>query len=371
MKKKIIEILKKHLITILGFLILGSVLLVAFCNFWHVNSKINNIYNQAKNRLISLDKLIICQIELNKDIAIFTNAVQDSLYCTSKDSLDKSSNVLSMQINNNDITLSTQKLINLYQHIFKDHITEMELLKNKLFDNNTVTFLVSFVLVFLGGILFNIEARSNTQLEKTKSQIKDAVDKLKEMDEKTIQADNLLKDTNNQLDQAKKQSSNAEEQFKNINMKNTEIEKKIVETQEQIDITKGQLNTSKDLLKKYQHVFSDLYPRILMIRILSINIKNILFSQEYCITESISSLVFITESSTNEIIDNIHANRYKLITKENKDDLDDILEKTIYQFEIEKINSKKENIDKTKPIQSLLNQLESLQKCIQNMKVIK
>ena len=44
-----------------------------------------------------------------------------------------------------------------YVNDIKNSLMELESLKKGIFDSNTITFLASFVLVFLGGILFDIE----------------------------------------------------------------------------------------------------------------------------------------------------------------------------------------------------------------------
>jgi len=54
------------------------------------------------------------------------------------------------------------------EHIFKEYLREMETLKKGIFDNNTVTFMASFLLVFLGGILLGILNKSEKEVKKAK-----------------------------------------------------------------------------------------------------------------------------------------------------------------------------------------------------------
>ena len=50
----------------------------------------------------------------------------------------------------------------------KDHILNLNKLMKGVFDSNTLTFMVSFVLIFLGGILLDIEHRTNNHIEKAR-----------------------------------------------------------------------------------------------------------------------------------------------------------------------------------------------------------
>lgn len=58
--------------------------------------------------------------------------------------------------------------IDIYLKGIKESLRELESLKKGIFDSNTITFLSSFVLVFLGGILFDIEKRTKDKLAKSK-----------------------------------------------------------------------------------------------------------------------------------------------------------------------------------------------------------
>lgn len=50
-----------------------------------------------------------------------------------------------------------------------DFSQQLKDLKTGVFDSNTLTFLCSFLLVFLGGILFSIESRANRQIKKSEN----------------------------------------------------------------------------------------------------------------------------------------------------------------------------------------------------------
>ncbi len=65
------------------------------------------------------------------------------------------------------------KEINKCVNGIKDSLMELESLKKGIFDSNTITFLVSFVLVFLGGILFDIEKRAKDKYVKSMEITKD------------------------------------------------------------------------------------------------------------------------------------------------------------------------------------------------------
>ena len=60
-----------------------------------------------------------------------------------------------------------QNTINFQINEIKESVRELNSLKKGIFDSNTITFLSSFVLVFLGGILFDIEKRAKEKLAKS------------------------------------------------------------------------------------------------------------------------------------------------------------------------------------------------------------
>ena len=385
MKNKYNKIVfKKHWMTIFGIGILGIILTIATCNYLYANSKTNKIYNQTKDLIEKGDSVIINQLLMENTKTLRVAKI-------AKDSLHKDSSELFQQTYNDDITLSTQKLVNLYQYIFKEHLTEMESLRKKIFDSNTVTFLVSFVLVFLGGILFNIETRSNTQLRKTKIHLDKAVARLREIDKTTEKANEQLTNSKNRLDDADEQLSKMNETFKQTeeqlnNSKDLfnkagerlcridetfiKTEKQFKETKDQLAQTEVQLNNSKDLLEKYEQAFNGLLPQIQIIRVLSILIQNTLIAKEYCIDESISSLIYNTYNSTMDILNDIQADHYKSITRANQRFFDDILEKIIYAFEIERIDDNPRNTNKTKQIKQLIEKLTELQTKIRGIEII-
>lgn len=71
-------------------------------------------------------------------------------------------------------------------HIYIDEIKEnyryLDNMKKGIFDSNTITFLSSFVLVFLGGILFDIEKRTKERMVKTQEITKNLENKSKEIE---------------------------------------------------------------------------------------------------------------------------------------------------------------------------------------------
>ena len=51
--------------------------------------------------------------------------------------------------------------------MINENLHKMESLKRNVFDSNTITFMASFILVFLGGILLGIESRAKKIIDKT------------------------------------------------------------------------------------------------------------------------------------------------------------------------------------------------------------
>jgi hypothetical protein len=70
-------------------------------------------------------------------------------------------------LSENEDTKLQEKMLEFQEHKFKEYLSKMNDLKKGVFDSNTITFMVSFVLVFLGGILFGIEERAKKQIDKS------------------------------------------------------------------------------------------------------------------------------------------------------------------------------------------------------------
>lgn len=111
------------------FSIMVAILFIAGCNYIKINNTIENAYINTENGVRHIDSVINC--------------IKDSLI------MDNRKNI---ELNN-------------YINDSKNYIKEIESLKDGVFDSNVITFLVSFLLVFLGGILFNIEERAKKQIK--------------------------------------------------------------------------------------------------------------------------------------------------------------------------------------------------------------
>ena len=58
------------------------------------------------------------------------------------------------------------KIPSISENEFMKHITDMEVLIRRVLDGNTLTFLITFIIVFLGTILLNIEDRARKHIKK-------------------------------------------------------------------------------------------------------------------------------------------------------------------------------------------------------------
>jgi hypothetical protein len=381
MKTKFYNVLKKHWITIIGVGFLGIILAIASFNFYMINRKTARIYDESKKIFYIGDSIIINELFVdNKDV---------KKYAIEWDSLHQDSVIVS-QLIHGDIAFYTQRFIDLHHHKLKENLMEMESLKKGLFDSSTITFLVSFVLVFLGGILFNIEIRSKEQLRKITIQSGRADNRLKQIEKQVKEAETLLNtvgaqstETKDNLDKADKQQNEAIELSKKANNQLNKVDSQLIdinqllyktkETNEtfnqKLNESKNQLEKYEQLIQKYERTFNDIPLQIQVIRILCIMIQNIIVSKNYRIDESISSLIYHTYNLAEEIIKDIQRDIYKSITKDKRRYLDSILEKMIYAFDKERILEEPTNKDKTIPILWLIDKLKELQIKIQEIKI--
>lgn len=119
-----------------GLIVLSVIIIVALLNFLVVDYIVTKtFYNSGKT-------LDFCMNSIEKDA-----------------SLDQS------QI----------KIFEQQKDIFEKYLSEMETLKKGIFDSNTITFLSSFLLVFLGGILLGIYKWINDKTETVLSELQVAI----------------------------------------------------------------------------------------------------------------------------------------------------------------------------------------------------
>lgn len=395
MKTKLYKILEKHWMTIIGVGFLSIILIIASCNFYMINCKTAKVYDESKKIFHIGDSIIINELFMdNKDV---------KKYMIEWDSLHKDSVVIS-QLTYDDIAFYTQRFIDLHHHKLKENLMEMESLRKGLFDSSTITFLVSFVLVFLGGILFNIEIRSKEQLRKITLKSERADNRLKQIEkqekEATIllntvgeqsigtkdsldKANKLSSETKDRLDKSEKQQNEAIELLTEANERLTKVDNQLSNTNkllngaketnealnQKLNEVKDQLEKYEQLIQKYEQTFNDLPLQIQAIRILCIMIQNIIVSKKYRIDESISSLIYHAYNLTEDILKDIQEDIYKSITKDKRRYLDSILEKVIYAFDMDRIIDEPTNKDKTIPILWLIDKLKELQIKIQEIKI--
>ena len=99
--------------------------------------------------------------------------VNISVRRVTNDTLQKVNDIDSLYLKCLNDSLNEQEVTNIKTNVeqIERSVTKMDELKKYLFDGNTITFLSSFVLIFLAGILFDIEKRAKDRLNKTKDGI--------------------------------------------------------------------------------------------------------------------------------------------------------------------------------------------------------
>jgi len=202
----------------------------------------------------------------------------------------------------------------------------MESLKKGIFDSNTITFVASFLLVFLGGVLLGINERAEKIAERAGNTF------------------NILEARYSSI------LNRYEEQFRQL------------KTQFSTDLNQLETRTCKaESQFETERITMDLYTQIHILRFFSTNIQNELRSKNYCIDQSTNIRTNELFTMADELLNDIHKEKYKFIAEGWKKVFDDIFEKMIDAFNEEDILLVKENKDKTQPIVMTINKLKELQ----------
>lgn len=222
-------------------------------------------------------------------------------------------------VKNVSLNQTQEKRIEGQECKFETYLSEMESLKKGIFDSNTITFLSSFLLVFLGSVLLGINNRAAKILSKLEKKSKNTLSKLEEKSKDTL--------------------SKLEESSKNA-LSKTEIER----------------------------ITMSLYTQIHILRFFSTSIQNELASKKYCIDNFINIQTNELFNMAEDLLNDFHNGKYKYITIEWEKVFDDIFEKMIKAFSIDDVLKIKENKNKTQPIVMTIDKLKNLQTEISRLK---
>jgi len=139
------------------------------------------------------------------------------------------------------------------------------------------------------------------------------------------------------------------------------------------------IKESENLIKKSQKIVFQvdvdrgtiyLYTQILSLQVLATSIQSSLESKNYCIEEYVIMQICKIHKMTYALVGEIREDKYKYITKEYKNVLNDIIENMIYAFDLERIIKTKSNVKKTNPIKETIKVLNELKREISRLKEI-
>ena len=144
------------------------------------NSKIKPVFAFAV--FIALAVTFVNYFCINQYISKTIQNMQKTIESSSKSVSDHLSIVLKCDRNQRRMFEQQKSMLNEHLQKMEKHLLEIDFCKKGIIDSNVLTFLVSFVLIFLAGLLFNNESRAKKLNEDTKETLKKAEKTLSQLE---------------------------------------------------------------------------------------------------------------------------------------------------------------------------------------------
>jgi len=192
-------------------------------------------------------------------------------------------------------------------NFFRINCSWTNCLERGVFDKNVLTFMTSFLLVFLGGILISIENRADKRIKEGERRIKKIRKKANEQLTKVIK----------RVTKAERQVAEAEKQVTEAERQVTEAEKQVTEAERQVTEVEKQVKQTETTLKKLESGIAQLEAdRNTMTLFAQLN----LLLATYYMGE-----YFRLSQDTESLFNEVRDGKYKCITKEWKELFDGII----------------------------------------------
>ena len=298
---------------IVAIVLLFAIIAIAVTNFFTINRCIQKTIASTENTIAKTDSIVRIQ--------------------TGLDSIQKE-------------TLKRQ------ERMFSRYLEEIRELKKGVFDSNTITFMSSFLLVIIVGVLLGIEKDAREKIDKAKEEIEAAKSQY-----------NLAKGeidvAKGKIDEAKVDISTADEMIKQALLKYSEAKNQFENAKTGISDFQKQMQIRQDT--------AVLNTQVQSLQIVSIHVQSVLAKNNYVINEEIIMLLRELHNNAEDLLKELEG---IIITTSGKGIFDGIFERMIYAFEENKIVSQPENEGKTNTLIATIAKLRELQNKIMNINVM-
>lgn len=240
------------------------------------------------------------------------------------------------------------------EHALEITRSEIQSCSNWFFDNNTITFLVSFALILLVTLILDFQ-------NKLRNESKEMTDKINSITTYKIKKITTL--NNSQQLKIKEINKNYSEKFDN---KTAEYNQEIQKFQNKIE----EFETIIEKLKKSNEanaiiVSNDIKSADISIQFKSLFLESLFFSlslktENYKLNSKFAILAYNMDKRKDSINNFLSQYRDFKIKTDTKNDVIETLTNTIRNIEIEKIKKEPANTKKTRPYELLVVELEEL-----------
>lgn len=298
---------KKFIIWI-GCGLIGILIGGAYVNYVHINNRVQTAIENTQTAIDSIQTTI--------------NNIRATIEETQKtiDVINEKDSIVKIKLSLDKVRKETQDR---QGQIFIDYSTRIKDLNKGIIDSNVLTFLFTVLLLFSGGFLIYIQ-----------TEIKE------------------------QIDDSKKQVIESQEHI-------TESEKHIAESEKDISVAKKMLSRLD-----VEQTTIELYTQIHALQVFSTNTQCSLAANNYLIVSSTNKLFYELFNMTENLLRELQDDKYKFITKNWEKVFNDIFERMIYAFEIDRIRKNPENAGKTQPVEKVIDKIEELRNKVLGLKGI-
>lgn len=220
------------------------------------------------------------------------------------------------------------------------------------FDNNTITFLVSFALVLLITLLLDLQSKLRNEYKELTKEINSKVNEINAMEER------------NRIDRETIRDKYIKEYEDNVEKENKKLE----------DFSNEIYKISEALNKNKQIISNNMDSANISIQFKSLFLESLFFSlslkfNNFVINSKFAELAYFMDKRKKSIYEFLSQNKDFKIEHDTKADIFETLINTIRNIEIDKIRKQATNNGKTVPYDNLCAELKELLKIVRELKV--